>query len=303
MKTSKFYQLSINIIMLIFAIFCLFPFVLLIAASFTDDLEIVRTGYKLIPNEFSVAAYQYLWNNSADIVRSYGVTIMITVIGTLVGMTITAMVAYPLSRKEMPFRNSLAFYVFFTMLFNGGLVPTYLMYTNYFDMKNTTLALILPGLLVNGFYIILMRTFFATSIPTPIIESAYLDGAKEWKIFHSIILPLSLPVLATVGLFYAILYWNDWFNGLIYITNKKYFSIQNLLNRILLDLQFLQSNTQSMGKGAELVAKLPLDAMRMAMAVIGVLPLICAYPFFQKYFVKGLTIGSVKGKLIPVSTG
>jgi len=295
MKTSKFYQLSINIIMLIFAIFCLFPFVLLIAASFTDDLEIVRTGYKLIPNEFSVAAYQYLWNNSADIVRSYGVTIMITVIGTLVGMTITAMVAYPLSRKEMPFRNSLAFYVFFTMLFNGGLVPTYLMYTNYFDMKNTTLALILPGLLVNGFYIILMRTFFATSIPTPIIESAYLDGAKEWKIFHSIILPLSLPVLATVGLFYAILYWNDWFNGLIYITNKKYFSIQNLLNRILLDLQFLQSNTQSMGKGAELVAKLPLDAMRMAMAVIGVLPLICAYPFFQKYFVKGLTIGSVKG--------
>ncbi|GGG06106.1 carbohydrate ABC transporter permease [Paenibacillus abyssi] len=294
-QTSRLYQWSINIIMLIFTIFCVFPFVLLVSASFTDDLEIVRTGYKLIPNQFSTAAYQYLWNNSADIFRSYGITIFITFVGTLAGMLMTTMVAYPLSRKELPFRNFLAFYVFFTLLFNGGLVPTYLLYTNFFDFKNTILALIIPGLLVNGFFIILMRTFFATSIPTAVIESAYIDGAKEWRVFYGIVLPLSLPVLATVGLFYAILYWNDWFNGLIYITDKNYFSIQNLLNRILLDLQFLQSNTQQVGKGAELVAKLPLDAMRMAMAVIGIIPLICAYPFFQKYFVKGLTIGAVKG--------
>jgi putative aldouronate transport system permease protein len=295
MKTGKWYQYSINFVMLLFSLFCLFPFVLLFSASFTDDLEIVRSGYKLIPNAFSVSAYGYLWNNSSDILRSYGITIIVTLIGTAVGLAITAMVAYPLSRKELPFRNILAFYVFFTMLFNGGLVPTYLLYTNYFDFKNTLLALLIPGLLANGFYIILMRTFFATSIPTAIIESAYIDGAKEWRIFYGIVLPLSLPVLATIGLFYTILYWNDWFNGLIYITDKEYFSIQNLLNRILLDLQFLQANTQQMGKGAELVAKLPLDAMRMAMAVIGIVPLISAYPFFQKYFVKGLTIGAVKG--------
>ncbi|MFD0696573.1 carbohydrate ABC transporter permease [Paenibacillus sp. GCM10027628] len=281
--------------MLVFTIFCIFPFVLLVSASFTDDMEIVRSGYKLFPEQFSTAAYQYLWDNSADIIRSYGITILITLVGTTVGLSICAMIAYPLSRQELPFRNFLAFYVFFTMLFNGGLVPTYLLYTNFFDFKNTILALILPGLLLNGFFVILMRTFFATTIPAAIIESAYIDGAKDWKIFTNIILPLSTPVLATVGLFYAILYWNDWFNGLIYVTDKKFFSIQNLLNRILLDLQFLQSNTQQVGKGAELVAKLPLDAMRMAMAVIGIIPLLCAYPFFQKYFVKGLTIGAVKG--------
>lgn len=295
MQTSRLYQWSLNIIMLIFTVFCLLPFVLLVSASFTDDLEIVRSGYKLFPSEISTAAYRYMWDNSSDIIRSYGITIVITLAGTLVGMTITSMVAYSLSRQETPFRKFLAFYVFFTMLFNGGLVPTYLLYTNFFEIKNTIFALIIPGLLVNGFYIILMRTFFASSIPPAIIESAYIDGAKEGKIFLRIILPLSLPVLATIGLFYGILYWNDWFNGLIYVTDKKLFSIQNLLNRILLDLQFLQSNTQQMGQGAELVSKLPLDTMRMAMAVIGIIPLISAYPFFQKYFVKGLTIGAVKG--------
>ncbi|MBD2866943.1 carbohydrate ABC transporter permease [Paenibacillus arenilitoris] len=295
MQTNRLYQFGIIFIMLAFTLFCVFPFVLLFSASLTNDLEIVRSGYKLIPNEFSLEAYRYMWNNSTDIMRSYGITILVTVTGTAAGMAITAMVAYPMSRKEMPFRNALAFYVFFTMLFNGGLVPTYLLYTNYFDFKNTLLALILPGLLANGFYVILMRTFFAASIPKEVIESGYIDGAKEWKIFCAIVLPLSLPVLATVGLFYTIMYWNDWFNGLIYVTEKQYFSIQNLLNRILLDLQFLQNNTQQMGKGAELVAKLPLDSMRMAMAVIGIVPLIAAYPFFQKYFVKGLTIGAVKG--------
>jgi putative aldouronate transport system permease protein len=181
------------------------------------------------------------------------------------------------------------------MLFNGGLVPSYLLYTNYFDFKNTLLALIIPGLLMNGFFIILMRTFFATSIPTAIIESAYIDGAKEWKIFYRIVLPLSTPVLATVGLFYVILYWNDWFNGLIYLTDSKYYSLQNLLNRILLDIQYLQSSTQAGSQTSDLAARIPLASMRMAMAVIGVIPLLIAYPFFQKYFAKGLTVGAVKG--------
>lgn len=294
-SSARVYQWLLNLVMILFTLFCLMPIWLLFSSSLTDDMELVRSGYAFFPDKISFSAYQYLWNTSSEIARAYGITILTTVIGTAAGLSLTAMVAYPLSRIEMPFRNSLAFYVFFTMLFNGGLVPTYLLYTNYFDFKNTLLALIIPGLLMNGFFIILMRTFFATSIPTAIIESAYIDGAKEWKIFYRIVLPLSTPVLATVGLFYVILYWNDWFNGLIYLTDSKYYSLQNLLNRILLDIQYLQSSTQSGNQASSLSARIPLASMRMAMAVIGVVPLLVAYPFFQKYFAKGLTVGAVKG--------
>ncbi|OPA78660.1 sugar ABC transporter permease [Paenibacillus selenitireducens] len=289
-SSGKVYQWTINIVMLAFTFFCIMPFWLLLSASLTDDMEIIRHGYAFFPKAVSFAAYEYLWTNSANILRAYGITILVTVVGTAVGLTLTALLAYPLSRTEMPFRNILSFYVFFTMLFNGGLVPTYLLYTNYFNFKNTMLALIIPSLLMNGFFVILMRTFFATSIPKPIIESAYIDGAKEWKIFAKIVLPLSTPVLATVGLFYTIMYWNDWFNGLIYITDSRYFSLQNMLNRILLDAQFLQSSTEVVA-----TSDLPLTSMRMAIAAIGVVPLLVAYPFFQKYFVKGLTVGAVKG--------
>ncbi|WP_054023170.1 carbohydrate ABC transporter permease [Bacillus sp. FJAT-28004] len=295
LASGKLYQWIINIVMLVFTFFCIMPFWLLFSASLTDDMELVRSGYAFFPEKISFSAYNYLWNSSSDIIRAYSITVLTTIIGTTLGLTLTAMVAYPLSRLEMPFRNTLAFYVFFTMLFNGGLVPTYLLYTNYFDLKNTMLALIIPGLLMNGFFIILMRTFFASSIPTAIIESAYIDGAREWKIFYRIVLPLSTPVLATVGLFYTILYWNDWFNGLIYLTDSHYYSLQNLLNRILLDVQFLQSSTQAGSRNADIGANIPLAPMRMAMAAIGVIPLLIAYPFFQKYFVKGLTIGAVKG--------
>lgn len=294
-SSGKLYQWIINIIMLVFTFFCVMPFWLLFSSSLTDDMELVRNGYAFFPEKISFSAYNHLWSNSSNIIRAYSITVLTTIIGTSLGLTLTAMVAYPLSRLEMPFRNGLAFYVFFTMLFNGGLVPTYLLYTNYFDLKNTILALIIPGLLMNGFFIILMRTFFASSIPTAIIESAYIDGAKEWKIFYRIVLPLSTPVLATVGLFYTILYWNDWFNGLIYITDSHFYSLQNLLNRILLDVQFLQSSTQAGSQAAGIAANIPLASMRMAMAAIGVIPLLIAYPFFQKYFVKGLTIGAVKG--------
>ncbi|MGO4497182.1 carbohydrate ABC transporter permease [Paenibacillus sp. 2RAB27] len=292
MLTNKGYQLFLNIIMLLFAICSVFPFLLLVSASFTDDMELIRSGYSLIPETISFSAYEYLWNDAATIMRAYGITILVTVVGTLIGLTFISLLAYPLSRKEMPFRKFLAFYVFFTMLFHGGLVPTYLVYTNLLDLKNTIWALIIPGLLVNAFYVILMRTFFATSIPPSIIESAYIDGAKESRIFISIVVPLSTPVLATVGLFQTIRYWNDWFNGLIYITDSKYYSLQNLLNRILLDIQFMQNSD---GQTMEAAANLPLESMRMAIAVIGVLPIIAAYPFFQKFFIKGITVGAVKG--------
>ncbi|OPH56968.1 sugar ABC transporter permease [Paenibacillus ferrarius] len=289
-SSPKLYQWSINIFLLVFTFLCIMPFWLLVSASLTDDMEIIRNGYTFFPSTFSFSAYEYLWTDSANILRAYGITILVTAVGTAAGLTLTALLAYPLSRTEMPFRNMLAFYVFFTMLFNGGLVPTYLLYTNFLHLKNTILALILPSLLMNGFFVILMRTFFATSIPKPIIESAYIDGANEWNIFTKIVLPLSTPVLASIGLFYTIQYWNDWFNGLIYITDSRYYSLQNLLNRILVDAQYLQSSMEVV-----VTNQLPLASMRMAIAAIGVVPLLFVFPFFQKYFVKGLTVGAVKG--------
>lgn len=192
----------------------------------------------------------------------------------------TSFLAYGLSRCDLPFRNLFTILVFFTLLFNGGLVPTYLVYTQVFDIKNTIWALIVPGLLMNGFNVLLMRTFFMTSIPEPVIESARMDGAGEIRTFFSIILPLSLPILATIGLLQTILYWNDWFNGLVYITDPSLYSIQNILNRMLSDIQFLASS--NLGSNASKAAStIPTTGVRMAIAVIGFLPILLAYPFFK----------------------
>jgi len=281
--------------MTILALACLLPFALLFISSVTSEQSIVRNGYSFFPQEFSLAAYEYLWSQSSSLFKAYGITVLITVVGTTVGLTISALLAYPLSRSVLPFKYFLSFIVFFTLLFNGGLVPTYLVYTEIFNMKNTLMALIVPGLLTNGFFILLIRTYFATSIPVPIIESAYIDGASEYRIFFSVVLPLSLPILATIGLMLTISYWNDWFNGLIYLTEPQLFSIQNLMNRMLSNIQFLQTNNFAGSNASSVTANLPTNGVRMAMAVIGVVPLLCIYPFFQKYFVKGLVIGAVKG--------
>lgn len=292
MKTNDMNQTVVHAIFIILVALCLFPFVLLIMSSITEESAIVMNGYSFWPSEFSLEAYSYLWMQKAALFNAYGITILITIVGTFVGLLISALLAYPLSRRDLPLRGMLSFLVFFTLLFNGGLVPTYLIYTEVFNMKNSLMSLIIPGLLTNGFFILLIRTFFANSIPVQIIESAYIDGASEFKIFYRIVLPLSLPILATIGLMLTINYWNDWFNGLIYITEPQLFSIQNLLNRMLVNIQFLQQNNLG---NQQMTANPPMNSVRMAMAVIGILPLILIYPFFQKYFVKGLTIGAVKG--------
>lgn len=291
---NKIWQWSANLFMMAVSIACLLPFALLVISSFTDEQAIISNGYSFFPEQFSLTAYRYLLDQSQELLRAYGITILVTVLGTSVSLVITSMLAYPLSRRDIPLRNPLAFFVFFTMLFNGGLVPTYLIYTQYLDIKNTIWALIIPGLLMNGFNVMLMRTFFITSIPVPILESAYIDGATEFRTFRSIVLPLSLPILATIGLFQTIGYWNDWFNGLVYLTDPKLFSIQNILNRILTDIQFL-SNSGLGSNAGQSMAKMPSGTVRMAIAVVGVIPILVAYPFFQKYFVKGITIGAVKG--------
>ncbi|WP_141503960.1 carbohydrate ABC transporter permease [Paenibacillus luteus] len=291
---SRVWQWAGHFIMIVVAIACILPFVLLLVSSITDEKTIIQNGYSFFPSKFSGTAYVYLWNQSEQILRAYGITILVTLIGTTVSLAITSLLAYPLSRRDIPHHNKLAFFVFFTLLFNGGLVPTYLIYTQYLDIKNTLWALIIPGLLMNGFNVLLMRTFFKTSIPVPVLESAYIDGAGEFRTFRSIVLPLSLPIMATIGLFQTIGYWNDWFNGLVYLNDPKLFSIQNILNRILTDIQFLTNGSMSTNASQGLAA-LPSATVRMAIAVIGVLPILIAYPFFQKYFVKGITIGAVKG--------
>lgn len=294
MKTdSKVLKWFSHISLFLFAAGCLIPFVLLISASLTDQDAILAHGYSFIPQVFSTAAYEYLLLRGSDIARSYGVTVFITVVGTLIGLAISTLLAYPLSRKVTPHRNLIMFLVFFTMLFHGGLVPSYLVYTQIFEIKNSIWALIIPGLLTNGFYIMMLRTFFQNTIPPALIESGEMDGASEYRILWSVVVPLSTPVLATIGMFTAIMYWNDWQNGMIYITNPELFSVQNLLNRIMQDIQFIQSNLRT--EGGDSLNQMPSDSVKMAMAVIGALPILVAYPFFQQYFVKGIMIGAVKG--------
>ena len=210
----------------------------------------------------------------------------------MISVTITTLLAYPLSRPELPHRNVFSFIVFFTMLFNGGLVPTYIMYTQVFHIKNTIWALIVPALLMNAFYVIMMRSFFTANIPDSLIEAARIDGAGELRILAQIVLPLSKPMMATLALMIGLGYWNDWLNGLYYLTDTRYFSIQNILNRMIADVQFLAS-ASSVTSGIS--ANLPSVGIRMAIAVIGVLPILIIYPFFQKAFVKGIVIGGVKG--------
>ncbi|MDF2523068.1 MAG: carbohydrate transporter permease [Clostridiales bacterium] len=272
---------------------CLIPFILLFVSSFTDENILIKNGYSFFPEKWSFEAYKYMVEKWDVIGRAYGITFTVTVIGTISCLIITAMLAYPLSRPDLKGRKIFTFLVVFTMLFNGGLVPSYLLYTKYIVIKNTIWALIIPRLLLNGFNIILMKSYFENSIPSALIESAKIDGAGEYRIFYKIILPLSLPIMATVGLMSGLAYWNDWNNGLIYITDTRLNSIQLVLNQMITNIQALA--TSDLGSNSTSNTPLPSTSVRMAIAVVAVLPVLIAYPFFQKFFVKGITVGAVKG--------
>lgn len=288
------FQLVANIVMAVLALCCLFPFLLLVMSSLTDENTLIREGYSIIPKQFGLDSYAYLWKNADQIGLAYGITILVTFVGTVSSMLLTILMAYPLSRREFFGRNVCAFYVFFTMLFNGGLVPTYIMYTRYLHIKNTLWALLIPSLLVSAFYVIMMRTYFNTNIPEAVIEAARIDGAGEWRILFTIVLPMSLPMIATMALLIGLGYWNDWKNGLYYLTDSRLYSIQNMLNQMLKDIQFLKSGADA-SAAADLAQDMPSVGIKMAIAVVGALPVMIVYPFFQKYFVKGITLGSVKG--------
>ena len=282
-----------TLVLMIVTVLCIVPFVVVISSSLTSESELVRNGYSLLIKNFSLAAYEYVLEDSARFIRAYGLTIITTVLGTAGAMMISTLLAYGMSIKNLPFVQGISFFVLFTLLFNGGTVPTYFMWTQIFHVKNTLVGLIVPRLLVSAFYIAIMRNYFRTSIPGELKESARIDGAGELRIFVKIVAPLSIPMIATIGLLIGVSYWNEWLNGLYYVSDTKWYTIQNLLNRMLKDTQFLMSNTS--GMDATALTEVPGRAMKMAVAVIGALPIMIAFPFFQKYYVKGLSVGAVKG--------
>nr|WP_260510657.1 carbohydrate ABC transporter permease [Paenibacillus polysaccharolyticus] len=280
--------------MVMFTLLAFLPFMLIIMASFTEESSLIRNGYSFFPEKMSVDAYVYMWSSASTFVRAYGVSFLVTTLGTALGLLITSMLAYPMSRQDFKYRNVLAFIVFFTMLFSGGIVPSYILWTKYFQIKDTLAALIIPNLLTNGFYVLLIRNFYKNNVPVELIESAQIDGASELRIFYRMMLPLSVPVLATVGLFMGLAYWNDWINALYFITKPQYYGIQNMLIRLMNNIQFLKSGQASSMLGAN-AADLPSTAVRMAMAIIGILPILVVFPFLQKYLTKGIIVGAVKG--------
>ena len=269
----------------------LVPFLILISSSFSEDTQIIKYGYSMFPRGFSMDAYGYILTNFSVIGRAYGVTIAVTVIGTAASLIITNLGAYMLSQDDLPGVKVLMFLVVFTMLFSGGLVPTYYIYTQVFHLKDTLWCLIVPNLLLNAFNIILIRNYYRFSIPKAIVESARIDGAGEFTTFVRIVFPLSLPITATVGLLTAIMFWNDWQNGLYYLTGTEWYSIQQVLRVMSSQITFLSNGTDST-QGVN--RDIPTTTIRMAIAVVALAPILIAYPFFQKYFVKGITLGAVK---------
>jgi putative aldouronate transport system permease protein len=273
------------------ALLCIFPFWMVVIGSLTPENEIYVRGYSLWPQTFSTEAYKLAFEDPGKILRSYLVTVGITGAGTAVSLFIVSMCGYVLQRPDFKSRNFFTMFVFFTVLFNGGLVPWYILMTNYLHLKDNYLALILP-MMVNVFYLIIMKNFMR-SIPGALIESAKIDGAGEFYIFLRIVLPLAKPALASIGMFIALNYWNDWRNGMLFMQDETMYPLQYYLYRLLSSLDFLKSAAASTIDLGDQV--FPSESFKLAMTVVATGPIILLYPFVQKYFVKGITIGAVKG--------
>lgn len=296
LKGEKLFRVIAYILVGICAIIAILPIVLIFVSSFTDENSLVANGYSYFPKQWSGFAYQYLINQIAPIARAYGISFLVTFLGTVISIILTTTIAYPLSRKDFKWRNQISFLVFFTMLFSGGIVPSYILWTNFFHVNNTIWALIFPNYLMSAFNVFLVKNYFGNSIPYDIVEAAKIDGASDLKIYLHIMMPLAKPVIATVALFTGLLYWNDWTNSIYYITSPKMYSIQYYLMALMQDIQFLQSGSAaSVGATSSVVTQMPATAIRMALAVIGILPVIIIFPFVQKHLVKGVVMGAVKG--------
>lgn len=291
---SKKTNMILNVLFGILAALCIVPFLFVLIISLTSESSLQANGYRFWPEEWSLEAYKYIFESGSNIIRAYGVTIVVTITGTILGLIIMTTYAYALSRKNFAYRKFFTKLIFIPMLFSGGMVSSYLVVTRFLGIKNNILALILP-ICVSSFHIIILRTFFKTTVPDAIIESAKIDGASEFLLFLRIVLPISLPAIATIALFLTLGFWNDWFNAMLYIDKNSLIPLQYLLIKLETSIEFLVNNSQSIGLNAtEAVSKMPKETVKMAIVVITTLPIIFAYPFFQKYFVSGLTVGAVK---------
>lgn len=278
-----------NFLIVLFCAFCIFPFLYVLGSSFEQESTLIRYGYTFIPRHFSLDAYKTVLTGGA-IFKAYGVTIFTAVAGTLLSMLVTITLAYPLSQKKLKFRNSITFFVYFTMLFGGGLVPTYLLITKTLDLKNNIWVLILP-VLFNPWNMFLMRNFFS-GIPGELAESAYMDGANDFQILWKVVLPVSVPGIATISLFYALAYWNQWFNSMLYIEDRNLMTLQYYIMDLMRSAEAMKQLAQSTGIS---VANLPAETLKLATTIVTIGPVIFIYPFVQKYFTQGLTVGAIKG--------
>ncbi len=294
MKQKPFsgFEITANVIMIIWTVLIIAPFVLLFMSSITAENTLVANGYAFIPKAFSGQAYVYLFKSGPTILRAYGISILVTAIGTAANLVLSVLMAYPLSQQALPGRKVMNFVVFFTMLFNGGIVPSYLLWSSL-GVKDTIWAQILPNYLLSAWTVIMIRTYFTTSIPTALYEAAEIDGASQMRIMLRIAVPLAKPILITMGTFSALTYWNDWTNGLYYIVrNTNLYNIQNLLNRMVSNIQYLANSSNSNVSSA--ASSIPSTAIQMAIAVVAIIPILVIFPFFSKYYTKGITLGSVK---------
>ncbi|WP_138752289.1 carbohydrate ABC transporter permease [Paenibacillus sinopodophylli] len=285
-------QIVIMIAISLFSLSCLFPFIMVISGSLSTEKDIMEFGYSLWPKTVTFDSYRILFLGSSRILDAYGVSLFVTAAGTLLSLFVTSMGAYVMARRSFKYRNILSIYVIITMLFNGGLVPWYIICVRYLDLKDTLWALILP-MLANAFNMFLIRNFML-SIPEDMNESAKMDGAGDFKIFYSLIVPLSVPVLATVGLFVALSYWNDWFLGLMFVDKQELQPLQLLLRTLISNVEFLKSSSNASAM-QRISAQIPSESIKMALTVITIGPIIFLYPFVQRFFVKGLMVGAVKG--------
>lgn len=292
-EKDRGFQIFAHVVMILIVVCCVAPFLLLLMSSITDEKSLLENGYSFFPKKFSLEAYRYVLADSTAMIRAYGLSFLVTVVGTVCNLILTTLFAYPLSRKDLPGRRFFAFFLFFTMLFSGGLVPSYIMWTRTFHIRNTFLALVVPNLMMSAFNVIMMRTYLTSNIPDTVIEAARIDGANELQVLIRIVLPMAKPILATLVVLVGLAYWNDWTNGLYYISEDKYYTVQVMLMNIQRAMEAMKQSAQTgMSVGS---VDIPSIGVRMAVTVMCVLPVMVAYPFLQKYFVKGISIGAVKG--------
>lgn len=290
MKHSNiFAKGAVHAALIILSLLCLIPFIMILSVSLTSETGIQTNGYGLIPSDFSLEAYQYIFKNPSEVISAYSTTIFITIVGTLISTLVMAMLAYPLSRKDFKLKNGLSFYVYFTMLFSGGLVPIYILVTRYLGLKDSILALMMP-ILLNAWNVMLLRMFM-TSVPESLIEAASIEGASEFRIFFTIIMPLSKVGLVTIALFQALTFWNDWYQAMLYIDHGEITTLQYMLYRVMNKVNL----AKEYGGDLATTEKLPSENLRMALCVVAAGPMLLVFPFFQKYFTKGIVVGGVKG--------